>query len=382
MREAIYFLCPESWRVKNENTVASSTSDRALEETADRLRRAQKAGRLGTWDWNITTNELIWDGVEAVHGLPEGSFGGTFDGYLADMHPEDRDRVLQAIDSARETGSELDIEYRIVLADGSVRWVSGRGTCFLDAAGKTARMAGTCQDITERKLADQQKEDLFSFASHELRNPLTSILGFARLLERRLAEPGKPLEEDGMEAIRTISAESQRMAEILETFLDLARAESAQLEIDLEEADLVEVLQDEIERLQAKTPDATVHGEFERSSVSLRTDLRRLRQVLSNLLDNAVKYGGSPPEVWVHCSVHDGTAEVRVTDNGEGISSEDRQHLFGRFYRGSARNSQRKGLGIGLYLSRQFVERLGGTLDLESPPGQAAVFVLRFPVSE
>lgn len=364
-------------------TLASNGFDqRSLEETADRLRRAQKAGRLGTWDWDVTTNELIWDGVEAVHGLPEGSFGGTFDGYLADMHPEDRQRVLSAIGHARETGSELDIEYRIVLPDGSIRWVSGRGTCFQDANGNTVRMAGTCQEITERKQAEQQKEDLFAFASHELRNPLTSILGFARLLERRIDMGDLTLDEDTEDSLRTISSESRRMAEILETFLDLARAESQQIELEVEEADLVEVLDDELVRLEAKNPEAVIHRAFESAELPIETDVRRLRQVLANLLDNALKYGGSPPEIWVTAASRDGRAELSIRDNGEGISAEDRQQLFSRFYRGSARSGPRKGLGIGLYLSRQFAERLGGSLELESPPDTSAVFVLRLPLSK
>ena len=258
----------------------------------------------------------------------------------------------------------------------------GRGTCFRDANGNTLRLAGTCQDITERKRSEQQKEDLFAFASHELRNPLTSILGFARLLERRLAEVGKPLDEDGYEAIKTISAESQRMAEILETFLDLARAETSRLEVAVEELDLMELLDEEIERLKAKHSDVEVNSELSPAELVIDSDRRRLRQIISNLLDNAVKYGGSPPKVWVTSGVVDGQAYVRFSDNGAGISEKDRPQLFGRFYRGSSWGNQAKGLGIGLYLSRQFAERLGATLDLDSRPGEPATFVLRLPLTE
>jgi signal transduction histidine kinase len=363
--------------------VTSNISEgRSLEETTDRLRRAQKAGRLGTWDWNVQTSELIWDGVEAVHGLPEGTFGGTFEGYLADMHPEDRERVLSAIGNSRDTGAELDIEYRILLPDNVMRWVSGRGTAFRDQDGNVVRLAGTCQDITDRKRAEQQKEDLFAFASHELRNPLTSILGFSRLLELRLAEPGKPLDEDGIDAIKTISSESQRMAEILETFLDLARAESQRLEVELESIDLIELLDDQIERVKAKAPELEVIWNEHPEELLIASDRRRLRQIISNLLDNALKYGGSPPKVWVSSDSAGGWVDVRIRDNGAGIDEQDRRQLFGRFYRGIAQSNQPKGLGIGLYLSRQFAERLGATLELDSPPGESAAFLLRLPLTE
>ncbi len=202
------------------------------------------------------------------------------------------------------------------------------------------------------------------------------------LLERRIDMGDLTLDEDTEDSLRTISSESRRMAEILETFLDLARAESQQIELEVEEADLVEVLDDELVRLEAKNPEAVIHRAFESAELPIETDVRRLRQVLANLLDNALKYGGSPPEIWVTAASRDGRAELSIRDNGEGISAEDRQQLFSRFYRGSARSGPRKGLGIGLYLSRQFAERLGGSLELESPPDTSAVFVLRLPLSK
>ena len=206
---------------------------RSLEETADRLRRAQKAGRLGTWDWNVVTNELIWDGVEAVHGLPDGSFGGSFEGYLADMHPEDRERVLSAIGHARETGSEVDIEYRIVLPDGSYTLgFRPRGPVSLDAERPY------CAD--GRHLSGDHRSQAHRSAEGR---PLSLSLrtSFAIPLRASSASPGSS--NGGWRAKWRATRrrryggnshdrrESQRMAEILETFLDLARAESSQLEV-------------------------------------------------------------------------------------------------------------------------------------------------------
>jgi signal transduction histidine kinase len=130
----------------------SETAD-ALRASRDRLRRAQEAARLGTWDWDLRSGALVWDGVAAVHGIDEGSFGGSFEDYLRDMHPEDHERVLAAIQACRASGDDLDIEYRIILPDGGVRWVSGLGKVFYDDDGQPVRISGTCQDITERKRA-------------------------------------------------------------------------------------------------------------------------------------------------------------------------------------------------------------------------------------
>lgn len=125
-----------------------------LRDSQARIRAAQEAGRVGTFEWDVRTNQVVWDGVEPIHGLPPGAFGGSFDAFLADVHPEDRAHVLAAIEKAVDECGALELEYRIVPPDGSVRWVAGKGTAFADESGRTVRVAGTCQDITQRKEAE------------------------------------------------------------------------------------------------------------------------------------------------------------------------------------------------------------------------------------
>jgi PAS domain S-box-containing protein len=127
----------------------------AVRRSEERLRRAQQAGRLGTWDWDVATNELVWDGMEPIHGLEAGSFEKSFEAYLRDVHPDDREMVVQTISQAREQSTDLSMEYRIIWPDGSVHWVQGTGRAFQDASGRTIRMTGTCQDITKRKEAEE-----------------------------------------------------------------------------------------------------------------------------------------------------------------------------------------------------------------------------------
>ena len=127
----------------------------AVRQSEERLRRAQQAGRLGTWDWDVVSNELVWDGVEPIHGLETSSFEGSFEAYLRDVHPDDRELVEQTLSQAREQGTDSSMEYRIIWPDGSVHWVQGTGRAFQDASGRTVRMTGTCQDITKRKEAEE-----------------------------------------------------------------------------------------------------------------------------------------------------------------------------------------------------------------------------------
>jgi PAS domain S-box-containing protein len=128
----------------------------AAETSAEQLRLALEAARMGTWVWNIRTAEITWSPeLEAIHGFAPGTFPGSFDAFQQEIHPEDRDRVLREVRNSLEQARDHHIEYRIVRQDGGVRWVEGRGRLFQGADGRPERMAGLCSDITERKQADE-----------------------------------------------------------------------------------------------------------------------------------------------------------------------------------------------------------------------------------
>ena len=126
-----------------------------LRESEQRLRLALEAGRMGSWEWHIPSNRVIWSAdLEAIHGLARGAFPGTFEAFQRDMHPDDRDHVLRCVGETLG-GRDHRIEYRIVRPDGSVRWVEGRGKLVRDERGNPLRVVGVCSDITERKQADE-----------------------------------------------------------------------------------------------------------------------------------------------------------------------------------------------------------------------------------
>jgi PAS domain S-box-containing protein len=150
----------ERRRVERERTATIEAERRARTEAQDaekRLRIALQAGRMGTWEYSVRSGEVKWSpGLEAIHGLAPGTFPGTFDAFQREIHPADRDRVLNAITDAVDGGRDHEIEYRIVRADGSVRWVEGRGQLFVRDDGEPERMVGVCTDITERKHAEER----------------------------------------------------------------------------------------------------------------------------------------------------------------------------------------------------------------------------------
>jgi PAS domain S-box-containing protein len=133
-------------------------ADEARRESEERLRVALAAGRMGAWEWDIAAGRVHWsDTLQRIHGLVPGTFRGTFEEYQADIHPEDRERVLEQIARSLEGGAH-QLEYRIVPPDGEVRWLEARGELFRDADGRPARMLGVCMDVTERMLAEAERD--------------------------------------------------------------------------------------------------------------------------------------------------------------------------------------------------------------------------------
>jgi PAS domain S-box-containing protein len=129
----------------------------ALQESEQRLRIALSAGGMGTWDWDIRKGRMGWSReLEKIHGLEPGTFGGTFEDSTREIHPEDRERVLESVQKAVTEGADHVLDYRIVRPDGVVRWVSARGQAFHDETGRAVRMAGVCSDVTERKETERR----------------------------------------------------------------------------------------------------------------------------------------------------------------------------------------------------------------------------------
>ncbi len=151
--------------------------ERELRENQQRLSMAMTAGRMGTWEWNVASGEVVWSPtLEAIHGLAPGRFGGTFEDFLRDVHPEDRQMVTDRIGKSLQE-SEHEIEYRILRPDGEMRWLSARGHVVRDESGRPVRMMGICMDISDRKRAEQDQrflaEATSKLAAAQLDLPMT-----------------------------------------------------------------------------------------------------------------------------------------------------------------------------------------------------------------
>jgi len=154
--EAAYAASRQRQEELEREIAERGRTEQSLRDSEARLRLALEAGRMGTWEWLVETNKVVWSpGLETIHGLAPGTFGGTFDAFLSDVHPEDRDHVQQTVARTLDEGRDHQIEYRLLLPDGTIRWVEGRGKLSHDAQGRPQRMVGVCVDITERKRVEE-----------------------------------------------------------------------------------------------------------------------------------------------------------------------------------------------------------------------------------
>jgi two-component system CheB/CheR fusion protein len=364
-----------------------------LEASEERLQLALTAGRMGVWDWNMTTSDVRWSqSVEALHGLQPGTFDGTFEAFRTLVHPDDWSVVEAAIDRAITQRTEYSAEFRQLRRDGSSRWFANVGHVLFEG-GRPVRMLGVVIDVTERKrleeelrlrarglvAADRRKNEFLAMLAHELRNPLAPILNAAALLEARGSDAVS------VEAARVlIQRQVRHMARLVDDLLDVARVTSGKIMLRREPTDLATVVADAVESCR---PVFERHGH--RVAVALPTepvhadaDGMRIAQVVANLLDNATKYTADGGSISVGLAREGDEAVLRVRDTGIGMSAEMIERAFELFAQGERPlDRPESGLGIGLTLVRSLVELHGGRVTAASAgAGRGTEILVRLPL--
>jgi PAS domain S-box-containing protein len=358
-------------------------SEETLRASEERLRLALRAGKMGTWEWNVRTNEVAWSReLEEIHGLPPDVFGRTFAAFRKDIHPDDLPAVEHAIRQSLDQGDH-HVEYRIVRPDGGVRWVEGRGTVIRDEFGHPARLIGVCTDVTERKRseaalreADRHKDEFLAMLSHELRNPLAALTTSAQVLS--LSAPGS---EASDHARAVVSRQTGIMTRLIEDLLDVSRVTMGKMTLDRVPFDLAEVVHKVVDAWQTTGRLAAERVALNVASVWIVADRLRIEQIFTNLLDNALKFTPQDKRIAVAIRRDGDSAVLEVADEGTGIAPELLGRLFNLFVQG--RPGTRSGMGLGLALVKQLAELHGGTVAVAGARGGGgAVFTVRLPATE
>jgi signal transduction histidine kinase len=256
-----------------------------------------------------------------------------------------------------------------------------------DRAGPALQNAQLWSDLQERMAREQAaqriKDDFLSIVSHELRTPLTSIQGYSQLLEGRLRGDRPSAETKEMAHVRVILSQVGRMRRLVDDLLDVSRIDRrGGVSIEPDEFDLAEEVRGAAARISREHPDRPIEVTAT-ESLPVRADRDRIDQVLSNLLENAVKYSPDGGPIRVTAERHGGEVEVRVSDTGVGIPAADRENVFERFYQADGDAGRRRfgGLGLGLYISRAIIDAHGGRIWVAPNPDadSGSVFGFRIP---
>ncbi len=374
-------------RLQAEQAVETKRSDEALTCNEAGLRLALEAGKMGSFEWNIQTNELRWsENLEAIHGLPPGTFDGTFESFESIIHPDDRVHVLETIRQSVETGADYEAEFRSANDDGDVHWILGKGKVLRDEHGGPWRMLGICMDITTRKRteealrqSDRRKDEFLAMISHELRNPLFAITNASALVD----SIGN-LDPISAKAMGVIRRQTEQLTHIVDDLLDIARLTAGKVVLQPVRLDLGALVEKCVAELAGGHLFAQHCHEVRVAPAPVRGDSTRLQQILTNLLTNAVKYTPPGGVVKVEVAATDGEAILRVRDTGVGIAPDLLPRIFDLFVQ-SERGLDRRdgGMGVGLAIVRQLVEAHDGRAEAYSDgPDRGTEIVIRLPLAK
>ena len=387
------------YRTQLEELVAERTRElgvagELIRANQERLNYALEATRDGIWDWNLRSNAVqLNPAYSQMLGFEPGELAGDVDScFVSLLHPEERERILAAINEQLFSAGAYEIEFRLRCKDGSYRWILSRAKVVQrEADGRPLRAVGTHVDLTVRKLyeihlgeakeiaeaASRAKSAFLANMSHELRTPLSGIMGMSELALRRAGDPKL------QEYLQKVIGASKHLLGIINDVLDISKIEAERLSLEQIDFTLADVL-DKVSSLTGpRAADKGLKLQVELAPAlaqqKLSGDPVRLGQILLNLTANAVKFTDQGSVTLRFALVDDGPGRLvlrcEVQDTGIGIADADRQRLFSAFEQ--ADNSMTRkygGTGLGLAISRRLVELMGGEIGVSSEPGRGSTF--------
>lgn len=369
------------------------------EESEHRLVIAQGVTKVGSWETDLQTLEVVWsEETYEIFGTDHLSFQASHPAFLEFVHPEDKEKVDKAfLESFTKTGINV-VEHRILTVGNSVKHVEERWQIHSDLNGKPTRAVGTCQDITERKRAEEEirllnteleervikrteqlaalnaELEAFSYSvSHDLRAPLRAMSGFGSLLAKGYADT---LDEEGKLLLGKVNAAAKRMGILIDDLLAFSRMGRQAMTITMVDMhSLVTAVWKEL----AEATDISGFTITIEPLAAASCDAALMRQVWHNLLSNAIKYSSKSPikQIRVSSFIEKRQTVYRVEDQGVGFAMEYADKLFQPFQRLHG-NDEFEGTGIGLAIVRQIIKRHGGTVEARAEVGKGATMEFRF----
>lgn len=372
-----------------KRTASLADAVEKLQKSRSVLNDAQKVAHIGSWEWDILANKVLWsDELYRIYGLEPESVEVNYESYIERVHPEDRDSAAGSIRAALEGKDNFAFEERIVRPEGEVRTLQSKGYVMRDESGLPRRMIGTCHDITERKRDELELErrmeelhrsnrelSVLSYAaSHDLKEPLRTIVSNVQLIESRLRDVDEP---EIRRSAGFVFEGVRRMNELIDDLLEYSTADRR----SAGEVESSQAVADALDLLESAIGEAGARIEVD-PLPRVAVGQAQLAGLFQNLLSNSIKYRHPTrsPRVRISARREGPMWRFEVADNGHGFDPADAEKVFVIFERLNVDHGV-PGTGLGLAICRRIVEAQGGRIWAEAEPGRGSVFRFTLPAA-
>lgn len=370
--------------------------EKTLKESRAKLEEAQSVAHIGNWVYHSESKSYEWsDEIYRILGYQPGEVAPNHENYFSRIHPEDIDRIKSSVADAKKQRRGYAIKYRIIRPSGETIYVRELGRLDYDEDGCRIGVLGTMQDVTAQHLVEielieaktkaeegtRSKSLFLANMSHELRTPLNAVIGFSEVLAKEIFGPLQ--NEKYREYADNIQSSGVHLLSLIDDILDYSRLESGTLELQESEVNLYELAQSTQTMLAGRAIEKSTQFRISREmDVNVMADERKMKQVLINLVNNAIKF--TPEKGTINLYAQTEAADyisIFVEDDGFGISEDEIEDVlrpFGRAFHSVTKSIE--GTGLGLPLSKSIVELHGGELHIASNAGGAGTTVeIRLP---
>ncbi|MGD1808968.1 response regulator [Dapis sp. BLCC M126] len=386
-----------------------------LLNTKERLELATSAAKIGVWDWDILQDQLSWDDhMCEIYGVKSSSLTNKVDLWKQSLHPEDAPQTKELLSQSIQGEKDFHTVFRIIVPDGSIRWIEAHGIVEKNDQDEPQRMVGINIDVSTRKLAEAElqrtnvelahatklKNEFLATISHELRTPLNAILGMSEALLDKLHGE---INENQKDAIQVIDRNGNHLLQLINDIIDVTRIESGQIKLQPKQTKINDLCENSLVLVRQQTFNKQIqtHLQITPNLPDLIIDKQRIVKVLINLLNNAIKFTPAEGSVTLKVTSKQEASELNsantesspncsqtwirfsVIDSGIGISQKNIGKLFQSFVQiDSALNRKYSGTGLGLSLVKQIVELHGGKVGVISEEGVGSHFWFDLPCDD
>lgn len=367
-----------------------------LQKRENQLSQAEAIGRMGHWRWKIDGDEISWSQeIFRIFGVDSRTFSPTLRRINEMVHRHDIARMVQGFQRAIIEKKDYDMEFRIQRPTGEIRYIYCEGRCEKDENGEPVALYGILQDLTERILYERElkaakdaseqayaaKTRFLANMSHELRTPLNAIIGFSEMIEHQLLGPIE--NKKYPEYATNIRESGEHLLDLISDILDMSKIEAGKYSLDLSTVKMEEIIKSALKMIKGRAEESRINLDISpdiASDITLIADARAVKQIILNLLTNAVKFTKQGGSIWMECAPRDNHVAIKICDTGIGIPINKLASVLRPFEQVSSHYTKDyEGTGLGLAITKELTELHGGSLNIESTVGIGTSVTVRLP---